>query len=42
MHRALSNYWAPRKIGATSPTAQNCRQMIPFRSRSDSWTFTLE
>jgi hypothetical protein len=33
---------APRKIGATSPTAQNCRQMIPFRSRSDSWTFTLE
>ena len=33
---------APRKIGATSPTAQNCRQMISFRSRSDSWTFTLE
>jgi len=33
---------APRKIGATSPTTQNCRQMIPFRSRSDSWTFSLE
>jgi hypothetical protein len=29
-------------IGATSPTPENCRQMIPFRSRSDSWTFTPE
>jgi hypothetical protein len=27
---------APRKIGAAAPTPQNCRQMIPFRSRSDS------
>jgi hypothetical protein len=33
---------APRKIGATHPTPQKCRQMIPLRSRSDSWTFTLE
>src|SRR5262245_6671078 len=31
---------APRKIGATHPTPQNCRQMIPLRSRSDSFTFT--
>src|SRR2546430_5182033 len=36
------NIWAPRKIGATHPTPQNCRQMIPLRSRSDSWTFTPE
>jgi hypothetical protein len=35
-------FWAPRKIGATHPTSQNCRQMIPLRSRSDSWTFTPE
>ena len=34
------NLWAPRKIGATHPTPQNCRQMIPLRSRSDSLTFT--
>jgi Transposase IS66 family len=32
--------WAPRKIGATHPTPQKCRQMIPLRSRSDSLTFT--
>src|SRR5258707_6325173 len=31
---------APRKISATHPTPQNCRQMIPLRSRSDSLTFT--
>jgi hypothetical protein len=31
---------APRKIGATHPTPQNCPQMIPLRSRSDSLTFT--
>jgi hypothetical protein len=31
-----TDIWAPRKIGATAPTPQNCRQMIPFRSRSDS------
>src|SRR2546430_17577893 len=36
------NIRAPRKIGATHPTPQNCRQMIPLRSRSDSWTFTPE
>src|SRR5215475_6092971 len=34
--------WAPRKIGVTHPTPQNCRQMIPLRSRSDSCTFTPE
>src|SRR6516164_3297000 len=42
---ADSEWWvedkgAPRKIGATHPTPQNCRQMIPLRSRSDSLTFT--
>jgi ribose transport system substrate-binding protein len=31
---------APRKISATHPTPQNCPQMIPVRSRSDSLTFT--
>ena len=39
--RAMLN-WALRKIGATPPRPQNCRQTIPFRSRSDSWTFTPE
>jgi hypothetical protein len=33
---------APRKIEATHPTPQNCRQMIPLRFRSDSWTLTPE
>ena len=33
---------APRKIGATHAAPQNCRQMIPLRSRSDSLTFTPE
>jgi hypothetical protein len=41
-HCSTARLMAPRKIGATAPTPQNCRQMIPFRSRSDSWTFTLE
>jgi hypothetical protein len=31
---------APRKIAATGRTPQNCLQMIPLRSRSDSLTFT--
>jgi hypothetical protein len=38
----LAVFGAPRKIGATSPTPQICRQMIPFRSRFDSRTFTPE
>jgi hypothetical protein len=33
---------APRKIGATHAAPQNCRQMIPLRSRFDSLTFTPE
>jgi hypothetical protein len=32
----------PSKNRSYLSTAQNCRQMIPFRSRYDSWTFTLE
>jgi hypothetical protein len=32
--------WAPRKIGPARRTPQNCPRMIPFRSRSDSLTFT--
>src|SRR5262245_4740666 len=31
---------APRKIGPARRTPQNCPRMIPFRSRSDSLTFT--
>jgi hypothetical protein len=34
------NLWAPRKIGPTRRTPQNCLRKIPFRSRSDSLTFT--
>ena len=37
---AESNNGAPRKIGPTRRTPQNCLQMIPLRSRSDSLTFT--
>jgi Mg-chelatase subunit ChlD len=32
--------WGPRKIGPTRRTPQDCLQMIPLRSRSDSLTFT--
>jgi hypothetical protein len=35
-NQGQNNNRAPRKIGAAAPTPQNCRQMIPFRSRSDS------
>src|SRR5437763_2556765 len=34
-----AEWWAPRKIGPTRRTPQNCPRMIPFRSRSDSLTF---
>jgi hypothetical protein len=34
------NLWAPRKIGPTRRTPQNCLRKIPVRSRSDSLTFT--
>ena len=33
-------YWAPRKIAAPCRVPQNCLRMIPFRSRSNSLTFT--
>src|SRR6476620_1698604 len=38
--RTRNSRWAPRKIGPTRRTPQNCLQMIPLRSRSDSLTFT--
>jgi hypothetical protein len=34
------SFWAPRKIAPPRQTPQNCPQMIPLRSRSDSFTFT--
>ena len=40
LEKAAEDLRAPRKIGATHPTPQNCRLMIPLRSRSDSLTFT--
>jgi hypothetical protein len=37
---AMVDKRGPRKIGATHPTPQNCRQMIPLCSRFDSLAFT--